>query len=153
MKKENLITRLLKIKIVQQFIKFGLVGALNTLLTLAIYYLTYRQIGPSLANGLGFLLTSILGIYLNFKFVFKAEHFSAWTLFKYYATYGVSMLISMYVPHLWVNVWGLDARIAPLISLLITIPFNFVFMRLWVFPSKKTTVAAETSQKSQQPKN
>ena len=142
--KENLfIKRLLQNKLIQQFVKFGLVGGLNTILTMIIYYLTYQYIGPSLANGLGFFLTSILGIYLNFKYVFKSDHFTAWTLVKYYTTYGIAMLISMYIPHLWLNVWGLSAKIAPWISLIITIPFNFVLMRIWVFRKKKTSTPSK----------
>lgn len=49
----------------KQFIGFGLVGGVNTILTYLIYLTLYQLINPTAAMGVGYGLTSIFGLFLN----------------------------------------------------------------------------------------
>ena len=57
----------------KQFIGFGLVGGVNTILTYLIYLTLYQLINPTAAMGVGYGLTSIFGLFLNDTWVFKAK--------------------------------------------------------------------------------
>ena len=61
-------------KIGVQFIKFGMVGVSNTVVSLATYYLfTFFGVHYLIANALGFVTGTLNAYYWNSKFVFKEE--------------------------------------------------------------------------------
>ena len=61
-------------KIGVQFIKFGMVGVSNTVVSLATYYLfTFFGVYYLIANALGFVTGTLNAYYWNSKFVFKEE--------------------------------------------------------------------------------
>jgi putative flippase GtrA len=130
-------------RLLTQFIQFGLVGALNTVLTYVIYLLLYQQISPTLAMAVGYGLTSLMGLWLNKSWVFKrAGGELSWLTFKYYATYGSTFCLSLVLTSLWVDAWHLPSAIAPLFSLMITVPANFVLSKYWVFTQKGVRINA-----------
>ena len=57
----------------KQFIGFGLVGGINTILTYLLYLTLYQLINPTAAMGVGYGLTSVLGLFLNDTWVFKVK--------------------------------------------------------------------------------
>ena len=83
-----------------QFVKFGLVGAANTLLSLGINYL-FIWIDPSLylwGNFVGWAVSVLNAFYWNNRFVFQksaATRKELWLrLGKSYVSYGASFLLS-----------------------------------------------------------
>lgn len=123
-----------------QFVKFGIVGVSNTLISLAVYYLCvyaldwHYQIG----NVLGFIISVTNAYYWNSKYVFKtgerrffAEHAKAYA--KTVAAYGGTFLLSMWLLWLWVEKLGVSEAVAPVINLLITVPLNYVINKFWTF--------------------
>ena len=62
-----------------QFIKFGMVGVSNTVVSLATYYLfTFFGVHYLIANALGFVTGTLNAYYWNSKFVFKEEAKEKW---------------------------------------------------------------------------
>ena len=60
------------VKTFWQFIKFGMVGASNTLISLVIYYIgLYLNVHYVLSNVLGFIAGTLNAYYWNNKYVFK----------------------------------------------------------------------------------
>lgn len=125
--------------LLRQFIKFGLVGVSNTVVSMVVYYIVLF-IDPDL-----YLLGSILGtivsianaFYWNDKFVFSGNR-QDWRsklkrLGKTYISYGGTSILSNVL--LWVEVafFGVSRAIAPIVNLLVTIPLNFVINKLWTF--------------------
>lgn len=57
---------MLKNKNLRQFIKFGLVGVSNTLVSQAVYMICYNALGlyPLIANAAGFVISVFLGVLL-----------------------------------------------------------------------------------------
>lgn len=121
---------------VRQFIKFGLVGASNTLISLAIYYL-FIWINPDMyliGNTIGFFVSVLNAYYWSNKYVFeKKEKGNLKPLIKTFISYGSTFLLSTFLLYFWVNNVGIDKTVAPIINLLITIPLNFLLNKLWAF--------------------
>ena len=122
-----------------QFVKFGLVGAVNTLLSLGINYL-FIWIDPSLylgGNFVGWAVSVLNAFYWNNRFVFQksaATRKELWLrLGKSYVSYGASFLLSTLLMWLEVQVLGLSEWLSPILTLIVTIPLNFVVNKLWTF--------------------
>lgn len=82
-----------------QFIKFGMVGAFNTLLNYAIYNLCYYVFGSGvhIANFIGFTISVLSAFFLQSRFVFRQEENAekrVWwkVLIKTYVSYSFTGL-------------------------------------------------------------
>lgn len=127
-----------------QFVKFGLVGVSNTLISLLVYYLCYYALHfpYQLSNFLGFLVSVINAYFWNQRFVFAkeggrtpAQHAQAFA--KTLATYGFTYLLSAALLYVYVEKIHISEGIAPLLNLLVTIPTNFLLNKLWTFRDSK----------------
>ncbi|MFQ8638256.1 MAG: GtrA family protein [Acutalibacteraceae bacterium] len=119
-----------------QFIKFGLIGASNTLISTAIYYV-FVWIDPKfyfLGNAVGWIISVFNSFYWNNRFVFKNSQFS-WgkKLFRTYLAYGGGFVIGSITLAVLVSVLGVSEWIAPWINMIITIPLNFLLNKFWAF--------------------
>lgn len=123
-----------------QFIKFGIVGVSNTLISLLVYWLCFYGLNMhyQLANVLSFIISVTNAYYWNSRYVFKTgekrdfkAHMRAY--FKAFLSYGSTFLLSTALLTFWVEVCHIPEGIAPVINLLITIPLNFVLNKFWAF--------------------
>lgn len=129
-------------EIIGQFIKFGMVGVLNFLISTGIYYIFifFDESLYMIGYIIGFLISVLNAYYFNHKFVFKTEvntlkeHFKA--LLKTYASYGFTFLLSIFLLWFFVSVCHISEEIVPFINLLVTTPLNFLFNKFWSFRKK-----------------
>lgn len=128
---------------IKQFIKFGIVGLSNTLISYVIYvalvHLGMHYIG---ANIIGFLVSVLNAYYWNNKYVFKeqdGEQRIWWkALGKTFMSYaGTGLILSNVLLVLWVDLLDISEIVAPIINLLITVPLNFIMNKYWAFRQKK----------------
>ncbi|WP_179394180.1 GtrA family protein [Lacticaseibacillus absianus] len=119
----------------KQFIQFGLVGGLNTLLTYLLYLALYRPLTPTLAMAIGYGATSLLGLALNHR-VFKATATTPAIVGRYYSTYAFTWLLSVGLTTLWTTGFAGATPLAPAFSLMVTIPVNFLLSKYWIFNEK-----------------
>lgn len=130
-------------KLIEQFIKFGLVGVVNTVLGLVIYWgCVALGIHYLLANAVGFVITVAISYVLNNLFTFKTKdgqaEWSVRTLLKAYASYFTSgMVLNSILLWFWNDQIGLNENLAPVLNLFITVPVNFLFNKLWVYRDKR----------------
>ena len=128
---------------VYQFIKFGIVGASNTLIAYVIYSIcVYLGIHYLLANALGFFISVLNAYYWSDRFVFKKGEGEArsaiWTLAKTYVAYGsTGLLLASILLYLYVDKLHISEYIAQLLVLVITIPLNFIINKFWSFKTKQ----------------
>ena len=126
-----------------QFIKFGIVGASNTLIAYVIYSIcVYLGTHYLLANALGFFISVLNAYYWSDRFVFKKGEGEArsaiWTLAKTYIAYGsTGLLLASILLYLYVDKLHISEYIAQLLVLVITIPLNFIINKFWSFKTKK----------------
>lgn len=130
-----------------QFIKFGIVGVSNTVISYVLYVvslLVFQKLGVFLkvdyivAQIIAFLLSVLWSFYWNNKMVFIVEdgkERSIWkALLKTYVSYSVTgLFLNSLLLVLWVQVFGLSEFLAPIINLLISVPLNFIINKLWAF--------------------
>lgn len=126
-------------KLGTQFFKFGIVGFSNTIISLTVYYiLVYFGVHYILANAGGFVVSVVNAFYWNNKYVFKGKtetHFGK--LFsKVFLSYGASFMLSTCLIALFVEILRISEWIAPVLRLVVTVPLNFLFNKIWAFKDK-----------------
>jgi len=123
------------LKLAAQFIKFGIVGLSNTLISLATYYiLIYFGINYIVANTVGFFISVLNAYYWNSKFVFKkSNENNLKPMIKTFVSYGATFVLSTILLIAMVDYLNISKIIAPALNLIITIPLNFLLNKFWAF--------------------
>ena len=122
-----------------QFIKFGIVGVSNTLISLLVYYIVlWINEDWYLAGNIGGWVISVANAFFwNERYVFVQQKHDFKSVLirigKTYLSYGATFLLSTVLLYLEVDVWQWSAVIAPVANLLITIPLNFLLNKFWAF--------------------
>ncbi len=118
---------------VKQFIKFGLVGVSNTLISLAVYYaLVYIDVHYIIANVVAFIVSVLNAYYWNSRYVFSKKEGSN-PFFKTLLVYGSTFLLSTGLLYVMVDLLHISELLAPIINLCFTIPLNFLLNKFWAF--------------------
>ena len=130
-------------KVIMQFIKFGLVGLLNTFLSYIIYicgiYMGFHYV---VSNFFAFVITVFIGFLLNGRFVFNENQMSikGWifALIKVYLSYASTVFIlASFLLWIQIDVMGWSEITAPFVNLFFTVPLNFILNKLWAFRGQK----------------
>ncbi len=125
-----------------QFIKFGTVGAINTVLSYAItngaYYLLHLH--EQISNIIAFVITVLISFMLNGRFVFteNKEERNFWkSLLKVYASYSITgVFLTAILLYIEEELLGIPHYIATLMNLVVTIPINFLLNKFWAYKDK-----------------
>lgn len=125
-----------------QFIKFGTVGAINTVLSYAItngaYYLLHLH--EQISNIIAFVITVLISFMLNGRFVFteNKEERNFWkSLLKVYASYSITgVFLTAILLYIEEELLGIPHYIATLMNLVVTIPINFILNKFWAYKDK-----------------
>lgn len=127
-----------------QFVKFGLVGFSNTIISYATYYILvpFFHCNKYVASVIGFILSVVNAFYWNNSYVFKKDEeekrspiLAFIKLFLSYA--GTGLLLHNVLLWLFVDIIGINQYVAPIINLFITIPTNFLLNKFWAFRKEK----------------
>ena len=125
-----------------QFVQFCVVGLSNTLISYFIYA-AFVLLGWNYILGsiVGFVVSVTNSFYWNNKYVFKQENGKHRSIlasyvktFLSYAATGLVLANILLV--IWVEVLHLPELLGPIVSLLVTIPLNFILNKLWAFRNK-----------------
>lgn len=133
-----------------QFVKFGIVGVSNTVISYLLYTFTLiglRAVGLFagydylIATVISFVLSVLWSFYWNNKMVFVMEEGqsrSLWkALIKTYISYSFTgLFLNSVLMVLWVQVFHVSEFIAPIINLLVSVPVNFLINKFWAFKSE-----------------
>lgn len=134
-----------------QFVKFGIVGVSNTVISYVIYVVSLlvfqkNNLMPSydylVAQVIAFILSVLWSFYWNNKFVFRKEEGEErsllHTLMKTYISYAFTgLFLNSILSILWVEFLGIPKMVAPIINLLISVPLNYLMNKFWAFGGKK----------------
>jgi len=128
----------------KQFIKFGMVGVTNTLLSyginIAVLYLL-KEYGLHydyvIANVVAFLISVLWSFYWNNRLVFEKREGTnniLRALLKTYIAYGVTgIVLNNILSFVWIDIIGISKLIAPMINLVFSVPINFLLNKYWAF--------------------
>lgn len=146
-----------------QFFKFCIVGAANFVIALIVYYLvlwifacfpaglhssnflvsfSFRY-DYEIANVSAFVISVLNAYVLNRIWVFRKEAKKAakGAVFRFFASYGFTFFLSIFLVWFWVEVFGVSKAVVPFINVLITTPINFLLSKYFSFRKNKAHVA------------
>lgn len=141
-----------------QFVKFGIVGLSNTLISYVIYavslllfqrFVIFGTNAYLVSQVLAFVISVAWSFYWNNKYVFtqnEEETRSIWrALLKTYISYSFTgLFLNTLLLILWVQMLHISEFIAPIINLLVSVPLNFIINKFWAFRSKPTNEHVKT---------
>lgn len=132
-----------KRKEIEEFIKFGIVGCINTVLSYAINNICYYkcEIGAQESNLIAFVITVFISYLLNSRFVFdsKATNVkeSMKMLGKAYVSYSVTgLFLTAVLLFLEENLMGIPHYFATFINTVISVPINFILNKFWTYKKR-----------------
>lgn len=124
---------------IKQFLKFGIIGFMNTIISYAITNGGYYLLGlhEQVANIIAFVITVFISFMLNSKFVFNdnKEERSFWkSLIRVYAAYSTTgLFLTALLLYIEEQLLGIPHYIATLMNLIITVPTNFLLNKFWAY--------------------
>ncbi len=133
-----------------QFVKFGLVGVVNTFIDYFSYLIAlnifnfFHLFGDKAyipSNFIGLSISVINAFYWNDKYVFKKEEgkerSKALAFVKTVSSYAATgLFLKTILLYLFITVLGISDVIAPIIIMFIVVPVNFTMNKLWAFKNK-----------------
>lgn len=131
----------------RQFVKFAVVGVSNTIISYLIYLVFLRQMQRYrlflrtdylICSLIAFLISVLWSFYWNSRFTFKQEakeERNIWkALLKTYVSYSITgLFLNNVVLYVFVSKLGISKDMAPILSLLFTMPSNFILNKFWAF--------------------
>lgn len=119
-----------------KFIKFGIVGFINTMTSTCIYWLLITiKWNYILSTTIAYFIASIIGYTLNKNKVFKTNNKNS--IIKYYIVYSSSYFLNIGCMYLFVDILDISKYIAPILTLFVTVPYNFILSNFWIFKKEK----------------
>ena len=125
---------------IRQFILFGLVGFVNTIVHYVCYIvLLLTGVHYILSNIIAFSVGVISAYFFNHKYVFnqciaQSRKFFLTAFLKTYLSYFFTgVILSNIILFYCVNIIGLSEIISPLVCLIFTVPINFTLNKYWSF--------------------
>jgi putative flippase GtrA len=121
--------------VVVQFVKFGIVGVSNTLLTFAVYTLLLKVVGVwyLAASAIGFVVGAVNGFLLNRRWTFRGHVGDALTPLRWAIVQGCGLALNEGLLYLWVAGIGLDKLIGQALAIAIVTTVTFFVNRTWTF--------------------
>lgn len=133
-----------------QFVKFGIVGVSNSVLSYVLYALSLFILQKAeiavewnylIAQAISFVLSVLWSFYWNQKYVFVVEEGQHRSLFKAllktYVSYSFTgLFLNSVLLSLWIQVLHISEYIAPVINLVINVPVNFLINKFWAFKNE-----------------
>jgi putative flippase GtrA len=118
-----------------QFLKFGIVGVSNTLLTFAVYTLLLKVAGMwyLAASAIGFTAGAVNGFLLNRRWTFRGHVGDALTPVRYVVVQGCGLGLNEGLLYLFVVGAGLDKLLAQVFATGIVTVTTFTANRVWTF--------------------
>lgn len=136
--------RHLSAPVVVQFVKFGIVGVSNTLLTFAIYTLLLKAFGVwyLAASAIGFVVGAVNGFLLNRRWTFAGHVGDSLTPVRWGVVQGCGLALNLGLLYLFVDDAGIEKLLSQAFATVIVTVVTFLVNRAWTFRMHHPHVAA-----------
>jgi putative flippase GtrA len=130
--------RVLRTPLLVQFVKFGLVGISNTLITLLVYALLWNVLGLwyVAASAIGFAVGAVNGFLWNRAWTFKGHVGDALTPVRWFVVQGCGLLVNSALIYVFVDGAALGKLIAQAATIVIVTVLTFIANRSWTFRAR-----------------
>jgi putative flippase GtrA len=130
--------------VVVQFLKFGVVGISNTLITFAVYTLLLKGFGVwyLAASAIGFVVGAVNGFLLNRAWTFRGHVGDSLTPVRWGVVQTSGLALNEGLLFLWVEGLGIDKLIAQALAIVIVTTVTFFINRAWTFRTRAPAPAS-----------
>ena len=127
--------------VVAQFVKFGIVGLSNTLLTLVVYTVLLKVFGVwyLAASAIGFVVGATNGFLLNRRWTFREHVGDALTPVRWAIVQTCGLACNLGLVYLFVNGLGMDELVGQIPTTAIVTVLTFAANRAWTFKTHPQT--------------
>jgi len=125
-------------KTLVQFLKFGIVGISNTLLTAATIWLLLRIFHSSnyLANIVGYVVGLVNSFIWNRRWTFENHAQVGATIFKFIVTFAISYLLQLGFLSFLLHQTNIDDYVCQLLSIVVYTVVNFFMNKYYTFKTE-----------------
>ncbi len=118
-----------------QFVKFGIVGVSNTLLTLAVYTVLLKVVGVwyLAASAIGFVVGAVNGFLLNRRWTFREHVGDALTPVRWGIVQSCGLGVNEGLLYVFVHHAHLDKLLAQVCATAVVTLTTFFVNRAWTF--------------------
>jgi putative flippase GtrA len=126
---------MIKYKSFIQFIKFGIVGISNTLLTALIIWILLKVLHCSdyFSNFAGYIVGLLNSFIWNRKWTFESKTKVSATLFKFILTFAICYILQLGNLYLLLHFTHIDSYICQLLSIVVYTIINFILNKNYTF--------------------
>ena len=127
-----------RLPVLVQFLKFGIVGVSNTLLTFAVYTLLLKVFGVwyLAAAAIGFCVGAVNGFLLNRRWTFRGHVGDALTPVRWMIVQGCGLGLNEGLLYLLVHDARLDKLVAQALAMGVVTVSTFTANRAWTFRTR-----------------
>jgi putative flippase GtrA len=124
-----------RMPVVEQFVKFGVVGVMNTLITFVVFTILTKGFGVwyVLASGIGFAIGACNGFLINRRWTFQGHRGGSLAALRWTIVQGCGLGVDLGIIYLCVH----DAKLPELLGQAIAVVFvttaTFFVNRTWTF--------------------
>ncbi|MGA7705121.1 MAG: GtrA family protein [Solirubrobacteraceae bacterium] len=139
--------RILRMPLILQFVKFGIVGVSNTLISFALYTLLVKAFGVwyVAASGIGFAVGAINGFLWNRAWTFRGHVGDALTPVRWFVVQSCGLLVNLGLVYMFVDGLGLGKLTGQAATVVIVTVITFFVNRAWTFKGVAEPVLIETA--------
>lgn len=121
--------------IVGQFVKFGIVGLSNTLLSFAVYTVLLKGFGMwyLAASAVSFAVGAINGFLWNRRWTFRGHVGDALTPLRWFVVQGCGLVANLGLVFVFVHDVGMGELVGQACAIAIVVVFTFLANRAWTF--------------------
>ncbi|TWD97406.1 putative flippase GtrA [Neobacillus bataviensis] len=121
----------------EKLLKFGLVGVVNTLISIGCYIL-FVKLGMHyiVANIISYLIGLVNSYYWNKRWVFKNKENHLSVFVKFVIVNLVVLSFNTLCLFLFVHKWGFNQYLSQLVATALGMGINFILNKKWTFESK-----------------
>lgn len=131
----DLTLALRNMQLLAQFVKFGVVGVSNTLITFAVFTLLFKVFGLwyLASSGIGFAVGAVNGFLWNRAWTFKDHVGDALTPVRWFVVQSCGLLANLGLIYLFVDGASLDELVGQAFTTVIVTVLTFFANRAWTF--------------------
>lgn len=112
-----------------EIVLFGIVGSTAMAIHYGIYYVLLPFLPVNVAFSLGYFISFLYNFTMTSYFTFKVKP-SVGRFFRFAASHGTNYLLQILLLNFFIHVMGLGEKMAPVPVYAISVPVNYMLVRL-----------------------
>ncbi|GIX41674.1 MAG: polysaccharide biosynthesis protein GtrA [Leptospiraceae bacterium] len=119
----------------KQFVKFGIVGIINTIITLSIIFIlsNYYDVHYIISNAIGYIAGFINSFIMNKFWTFKSKgnvfKESIWFIIVFLISYGIQLIVLYYLH----GILNYNENLSQILSMIVYTVVNFLLNKFLTF--------------------